>query len=104
MGIWDPDWPQELTAKEVAERLDFWKGNFKFLGYTCKECGRTANLFTGQVGWFCRCGYYTYLMWSEGKDLFSNPDMGTPLNIILEGRKLSKRSKGIVGNRRSTLG
>jgi hypothetical protein len=87
----------EVTAEdfnysvEKIQEMAAWTNFQGFTADTCGKCKKTANLLAGGAGWFCPCGHFNVLPWSNMQIPHDLPDYGPPRECMrAEGDKGEK--------------
>ena len=63
-----------ITFAQLKEMFS-WGPHIFFTADTCGGCHKTANVCHGP-GWFCDCGHYNILPWSNHQIPHKKPDLG----------------------------
>lgn len=70
----------DYTPEQLAEMFTWPRFN-GFVGETCGQCKKTANVPHG-AGWFCKCGAYNAQFFHGGMMPHEHPDYGVSAEEI----------------------
>jgi hypothetical protein len=78
----------DFTNKKMREMFT-WRYFDCFTASSCGGCKKTANVPSGP-GWFCECGHYNILPWSNHFIPHEKPDMGPSRRRIMKAAKSAR--------------
>lgn len=73
-----------FSVEKIAE-MSTWQYYQGFVGETCGNCRKTANVLAGGPGWICPCGHYNAQLLCGGPMPHEIPDYGPTAETIRKG-------------------